>query len=55
MKKSILSYGNALKVNKDLKLNIDEQPDDIKYLKGQCDIDDKLKTKCKKSQLLETP
>ena len=27
-------------MNNDLKLNVDEQQDDIKHLKEQCDIDD---------------
>ena len=26
-------------MNNELKLNVDEQQDDIKHLKGQCDID----------------
>ena len=30
---------NAIDVNNELKLNVDEQQDDIKHLKEQCDID----------------
>ena len=30
----------ANKVNNELKLNVDEQQDDIKHLKEYCDIDD---------------
>ena len=30
----------AIEVNNDLKLNVDEQQDDIKHLKEQYDIDD---------------
>ena len=30
----------VIEVNKELKLNVDEQQDDIKLLKEQCDIDD---------------
>ena len=30
----------AIDVNNELKLNVDEQQDDIKHLAEQCDIDD---------------
>ena len=33
-------YEKAIEVNNDLKLNVDEQQDDIKNFKEQCDIDD---------------
>ena len=33
-------YEKAIKVNNDLKLNVDEQQDDIKHLKEQFDIYD---------------
>ena len=33
-------FEKAIQVNNDLKLNVDEQQDDIKHLKEQCDIDD---------------
>ena len=33
-------YEKAIKVNNDLKLNVDEQQDDIKHWKEQCEIDD---------------
>ena len=32
-------YENDIEVNNDLKLNVDEQQDDIKHLIEQCDID----------------
>ena len=32
-------YEKAIEVNNDLKLNVDEQQDDIKQLTEQCDID----------------
>ena len=34
-----VKYENADEVNNKLKLNIDEQQDDIKYLQEQSDID----------------
>ena len=33
-------YKQAIEVNNDLKLNVDEQQGDIKHLKEQCDIYD---------------
>ena len=33
-------YEKAIEVSKELKLNVDEQQDDIKHLKEQCDVDD---------------
>ena len=33
-------YEKAIEVNNELKLNVDEQQDDIKHLKEQCDVDD---------------
>ena len=35
-----VNYEKAIEVNNELKLNVDEQQDDIKYLKEQCDLDD---------------
>ena len=35
-----LIYEKVIEVNNDLKLNVDEQQDDLKHLKEQCDIDD---------------
>ena len=32
-------YENTIGVNSDLKLNVDEEQDDTKHLKEQCDID----------------
>ena len=33
-------YERAIEVNNDLKVNVDEQHNDIEYLKEQCDIGD---------------
>ena len=33
-----VNYERAIKVNNELKVNVDEQQDDIKHLKEQCDI-----------------
>ena len=38
-------YEKAIKVNNDIKLNVDERQDDIKHLKEQYDIDDEDKVK----------
>ena len=35
-----VNYENAIEVNNELNLNVDEQNYDIKRLKVQCDIDD---------------
>ena len=34
-----MKYEKTIEVNNELKLNVDEQQDDIKHLKEQCDID----------------
>ena len=36
-----VNYENAIEVNNEYKLNVDEQPDNIKHLKEQCDINNK--------------
>ena len=33
-----VNYGKAIQVNNELKVNLDEQQEDIKHLKEQCDI-----------------
>ena len=33
-------YEKAIDVNNDLKVNVDEQHDDIKHIKGQYNMDD---------------
>ena len=33
------NYERASEVNNELKVNVDEQQDDIKYVKEQCDFD----------------
>ena len=35
-----VNYEKAIEVNNELKLNVDEQHDDIKHMIEQCDIDD---------------
>ena len=35
-----VNYENGIEVNNELKLNVDDQQDDIKHLKEQWDIDD---------------
>ena len=37
-------YEKAIEVNNELKLNVDEQEDDIKHLNKQCDVDDEHET-----------
>ena len=34
-----VNYGKAIQVNNELKVNLDEQQEDIKHLKEQCDIE----------------
>ena len=45
MKKSVhsmqVNYEKAIEVNNEYKLNVDEQQDNIKHLKEQCDINNK--------------
>ena len=43
----------SIEVNNDLKVNVDEQQDDIKYLKNN--VTYMMKIKFRISQLLETP
>ena len=38
-----VNYETAIEVNNELKLNVDEQQDDIKHLIEQCDINMKMK------------
>ncbi len=38
-----VNYENTIEVNNQLKVNVDEQQDDIKYLREQCNKDDKDK------------
>ena len=40
-----MNYEKAIKVNNELKLNVDEQQDDIKHLKEQNDIDNEDEVK----------
>ena len=35
-----VNYEKAIKVNNEFMVNVDEQQDDIKHIKEQCDIDD---------------
>ena len=35
-----INYEKTMEVNIELKLNIDDEEDDLNHLKGQCDIDD---------------
>ena len=35
-----VNYEKAIEVNNEFKLNVDEQQDNIKHLKEQCDIND---------------
>ena len=35
-----VSYEKTIEVNNQLKLNVDEQQDELKHVKEQCDIDD---------------
>ena len=35
-----VNYEKAIQVNNELKINVDEQPVDMKHLKEKCDIDD---------------
>ena len=35
-----VNYDNAIHVDNELKVNVDNQQVDMKYLKEQCDIDD---------------
>ena len=39
----IVNYKTAIGVNNELKLNVNEQQDDIKDLKEQCEKDDEAK------------
>ena len=36
-----VNYEKAIEVNNEYKLNVDEQQDNIKHLKEQCDINNK--------------
>ena len=36
-------YERAIEINNDLKFNVDEQQDDIKHLKEECDMGDEDK------------
>ena len=38
-----VNYEKTIEVNNQLKVNVDEQQDDIKYLREQCNKDDKDK------------
>ena len=38
-----VEYEKTIEVKNQLKVNFDEQPNDIKYLKQQCKKDDKVK------------
>ena len=40
-----VNYEKVIEVNNELKLNVDDQQDDIKHLKEQCDIDDEDEVK----------
>ena len=38
-----VNYDKAIQVNKELKVNVDDQQVDMKHLKGQCDRVDEVK------------